>query len=229
MDTDDPTALSSIENRSKEEEDGGSLSNAVQRQQGATTTPGGGGGGNNMKRIASIEKFQKSAQNTFRRFRSWSQGGGGNGGNGGLTSSETTSAYEGGGGGGKSSRSMSMNSPPPSSSNRKSLTPATPGLNPTPTKHNPHHHSSNNNNNNPSTSSSQQPTDEPYLDEDELTPLIYGYLHKLGRNGHWQKRFFETNGERLTYYKSGKRKKVLATLDLYKVSLCLFVSLIDCV
>jgi len=216
MDTDDPTALSSIENRSKEEEDGGSLSNAVQRQQGATTTPGGGGGGNNMKRIASIEKFQKSAQNTFRRFRSWSQGGGGNGG---LTSSETTSAYEGGGGGGgKSSRSMSMNSPPPSSSNRKSLTPATPGLNPTPTKHNPHHHSSNNNNNNnPSTSSSQQPTDEPYLDEDELTPLIYGYLHKLGRNGHWQKRFFETNGERLTYYKSGKRKKVLATLDLYKV------------
>ena len=228
MDTDDPTALSSIENRSsKEEEDGGSLSNAVQRQQGATTAPGGGGGGNNMKRIASIEKFQKSAQNTFRRFRSWSQGGGG--GNGGLTSSETTSAYEGGGGGGKSSRSMSMNSPPPSSSNRKSLTPATPGLNPTPTKHNPHHHSSNNNNNNPSTSSSQQPTDEPYLDEDELTPLIYGYLHKLGRNGHWQKRFFETNGERLTYYKSGKRKKVLATLDLYKVSLCLFVSLIDCV
>jgi len=59
--------------------------------------------------------------------------------------------------------------------------------------------------------------DSSYLDEGELTPLIYGYLHKLGRNGHWQKRFFETNGERLTYYKSGKRKKVLATLDLYKV------------
>lgn len=58
---------------------------------------------------------------------------------------------------------------------------------------------------------------EPYLDDDELKPLIYGYLHKLGRNGHWQKRFFETNGERLTYYKGVKRTKVLATLDLCKV------------
>ncbi|KAL3793743.1 hypothetical protein HJC23_013305 [Cyclotella cryptica] len=58
---------------------------------------------------------------------------------------------------------------------------------------------------------------EPYLDDGELKPLIYGYLHKLGRNGHWQKRFFETNGERLTYYKSVKRTKVLATLDLCKV------------
>ena len=60
---------------------------------------------------------------------------------------------------------------------------------------------------------------EPYLDEDEAKPLIYGFLHKLGRNGHWQKRFFETNGERLTYYKSVKRTKALATLDLCKVSL----------
>jgi len=58
---------------------------------------------------------------------------------------------------------------------------------------------------------------EPYLDDDELKPLIYGYLRKLGRNGHWQKRFFESNGERLTYYKSTKRTKVLATLDLCKV------------
>ena len=66
---------------------------------------------------------------------------------------------------------------------------------------------------------------EPYLDEDELKPLIYGYLHKLGRNGHWQKRFFETNGERLTYYKSVKRTKILATLDLCKVSLYEFISI----
>ena len=210
MDTDDPSALDSIENRSKEED-----ANAV--QQGA-----GGGGGGNMKRIASIEKFQKSAQNTFRRFRSWSQGGGGGGGG------DSTSGYD---GGGKSARSMSMNSPPPSASSRKALTPATPGLNPTPTKQHPHHQS--HSSNNPSQQQQQQrrlsnhtTTDEPYLDEDELTPLIYGYLHKLGRNGHWQKRFFETNGERLTYYKSGKRRKVLATLDLYKVSICLY-GLID--
>eukprot|EP00577_Skeletonema_sp_RCC1716_P000001 CAMPEP_0113409002 /NCGR_PEP_ID=MMETSP0013_2-20120614/20912_1 /TAXON_ID=2843 ORGANISM="Skeletonema costatum, Strain 1716" /NCGR_SAMPLE_ID=MMETSP0013_2 /ASSEMBLY_ACC=CAM_ASM_000158 /LENGTH=896 /DNA_ID=CAMNT_0000295085 /DNA_START=147 /DNA_END=2837 /DNA_ORIENTATION=+ /assembly_acc=CAM_ASM_000158 len=206
IDTDDPTALSSIENRSKEE-DAASSTTAAQTQGGDSS--GGGGGGGSMKRIASIEKFQKSAQNTFRRFRSWSQGGG-------LTSSETTGTggtggggYEGGGIGGKASRSMSMNSPPPpSSSSRKNLpTPNTPGLNPTPTKL-------------PNPQQQQrlsETTQEPYLDEDELTPLIYGYLHKLGRNGHWQKRFFETNGERLTYYKSGKRKKVLATLDLYKV------------
>jgi hypothetical protein len=62
---------------------------------------------------------------------------------------------------------------------------------------------------------------EPYLDHDESKPLIYGYLRKFGRNGQWQKRFFETNGERLTYYKSVKRTKALATLDLCQVgSLC---------
>ena len=60
---------------------------------------------------------------------------------------------------------------------------------------------------------------EPYLDDGELKPLIYGYLHKLGRNGHWQKRFFETNGRSLTYYKNQKRSKILATLDLCKVRL----------
>ena len=66
---------------------------------------------------------------------------------------------------------------------------------------------------------------EPFLDEGEIKPLVYGYLYKLGRNGHWQRRFFETNGERLTYYKNVKRTTVLATLDLCKVStnlLCAF-------
>jgi hypothetical protein len=47
--------------------------------------------------------------------------------------------------------------------------------------------------------------------------LIYGYLQKLGRNGKWQTRWFETDGECLTYYKSSKRSKLLATLDLAKV------------
>ena len=48
-------------------------------------------------------------------------------------------------------------------------------------------------------------------------PLVYGYLHKIARNGVWQRRFFETDGERLTYYKSRKRIKLLASLDLLKV------------
>mmetsp|Transcript_4028 Transcript_4028/g.11647 ORF Transcript_4028/g.11647 Transcript_4028/m.11647 type:complete len:423 (+) Transcript_4028:331-1599(+) len=47
--------------------------------------------------------------------------------------------------------------------------------------------------------------------------LIFGYLQKLGRNGKWQTRWFETDGECLTYYKSSKRSKLLATLDLAKV------------
>jgi len=64
----------------------------------------------------------------------------------------------------------------------------------------------------------------PQLDVGEISPLVYGYLHKLGRNGHWQCRFFETDGERLTYYKNVKRTNALATLDLLKVSylFCMF-------
>jgi hypothetical protein len=59
------------------------------------------------------------------------------------------------------------------------------------------------------------------LDDDEEDvqegALIYGYLQKLGRNGKWATRWFETDGECLTYYKSSKRTKALATLDLAKV------------
>jgi hypothetical protein len=47
--------------------------------------------------------------------------------------------------------------------------------------------------------------------------IICGYLHKRGRNGKWQKRFFETDGEHLSYYKTSARCKLLATLDLVKV------------
>lgn len=47
--------------------------------------------------------------------------------------------------------------------------------------------------------------------------LISGYLQKYGRNGKWQIRWFETDGECLSYYKSSKRVKLLATLDLEKV------------
>ena len=47
--------------------------------------------------------------------------------------------------------------------------------------------------------------------------IISGYLYKQTRNGSWQRRFFETNGQTLTYFKSRKRTKKLAELDLYKV------------
>ena len=54
-------------------------------------------------------------------------------------------------------------------------------------------------------------------DDVEVRPLIYGNLHKLGRNGKWQLRFFETEGESLSYFKNEKRTKLLGKLDLQKV------------
>jgi hypothetical protein len=58
--------------------------------------------------------------------------------------------------------------------------------------------------------------DDAMLDATDAV-LIAGYLQKLGRNGKWQTRWFETDGECLSYYKSSKRNKLLATLDLAKV------------
>lgn len=54
-------------------------------------------------------------------------------------------------------------------------------------------------------------------EEEPIDALIYGHLQKLGRNGKWQTRWFETDGECLSYYKTSKRTKLLATLDLEKV------------
>lgn len=50
-----------------------------------------------------------------------------------------------------------------------------------------------------------------------MRPILYGYLHKLGRNGKWQKRYFESDGTSLMYYKTIKRTSILATLDLLHV------------
>jgi len=56
------------------------------------------------------------------------------------------------------------------------------------------------------------------LIEDLDGMIICGYLQKLGRNGKWQTRWFESDGECLSYYKNENRTKLLATLDLEKVS-----------
>jgi len=50
-----------------------------------------------------------------------------------------------------------------------------------------------------------------------VNPMIEGYLHKLTRNGVWQRRFFDVIGGYLTYYKNHKRSELLATLDLANV------------
>jgi len=44
-----------------------------------------------------------------------------------------------------------------------------------------------------------------------------GYLFKKSSAGEWQKRYFETNGNYLTYYKSSKMTKLLAALAVPQV------------
>ena len=63
----------------------------------------------------------------------------------------------------------------------------------------------------------QQRSSEEDLIEDLDGMIIAGYLQKLGRNGKWQTRWFESDGECLSYYKNENRTKLLATLDLEKV------------
>jgi hypothetical protein len=44
-------------------------------------------------------------------------------------------------------------------------------------------------------------------------PSVYGYLEKMGRNGKWQKRFFETDGESLSYYKNENEHSWLLSIS----------------
>lgn len=52
---------------------------------------------------------------------------------------------------------------------------------------------------------------------DDQDALLKDYLYKMTRDGRWQRRWFETNGIFLTYYKSRKREKLLAALSLLQV------------
>lgn len=57
---------------------------------------------------------------------------------------------------------------------------------------------------------------ENYIAHNDESPLS-GYLYKKTRDNRWQKRWFETNGVYLTYYKSRKMEKLLAALSLPQV------------
>jgi hypothetical protein len=59
--------------------------------------------------------------------------------------------------------------------------------------------------------------DENGLDSSIDSSGYSGYLYKMTRDGRWQRRWFETNGVFLTYYKSRKREKLLAALSLPQV------------
>mgnify|MGYP006081160895 CR=1 FL=1 len=52
---------------------------------------------------------------------------------------------------------------------------------------------------------------------DQKQLKMSGYLQKKSTAGEWQKRYFETNGTYLTYYKSHKMNKLLAALSLPQV------------
>lgn len=58
---------------------------------------------------------------------------------------------------------------------------------------------------------------EAYVPMTQDVVHISGYLHKRTRDMRWQKRWFETNGCFLTYYKSRKMTKLLAALNLPQV------------
>ena len=108
-------------------------------------------------------------------------------------------------------------------------------------------HGGNNNNNNNNSSSSNNYTktsstpvpdieksiltseqEEAVWEPHEVKPLIYGYLHKWGRNCQWQRRWFECDGQILAYYKNMKRNKLLATLDLSRVGVIVLSEDDDC-
>lgn len=46
---------------------------------------------------------------------------------------------------------------------------------------------------------------------------LSGYLYKKSTGGEWQRRYFETNGNYLTYYKTHKMSKLLAAVSLPQV------------
>lgn len=46
---------------------------------------------------------------------------------------------------------------------------------------------------------------------------LSGYLMKKSTKGDWQRRYFETTGTYLTYYKTNKRSKLLAALSVPQV------------
>lgn len=49
------------------------------------------------------------------------------------------------------------------------------------------------------------------------TNQMSGYLYKKSTAGDWQRRYFETNGTYLTYYKTQKMTKLLAALSVPQV------------
>jgi len=60
--------------------------------------------------------------------------------------------------------------------------------------------------------------DKPNMMRQDSTQLS-GYLYKKSSGGDWQRRYFETNGNYLTYYKTHKMSKLLAAVSLPQVGL----------
>jgi hypothetical protein len=61
----------------------------------------------------------------------------------------------------------------------------------------------------------------------KLPSSIAGYLLKKSTEGVWQRRYFETSGHFLTYYKSEKMTKLLAALALPQVGEIKYIGAVD--
>jgi hypothetical protein len=68
-------------------------------------------------------------------------------------------------------------------------------------------------------------TESTYMRQDSMQ--MAGYLYKKSSGGEWQRRYFETNGNYLTYYKSHKMSKLLAAVSLPQVGLIKLVGEVD--
>ena len=55
------------------------------------------------------------------------------------------------------------------------------------------------------------------MDDENGPSQMSGYLYKKASGGEWQRRYFETNGAYLTYYKTHKMTKLLAALSVPQV------------
>lgn len=54
-------------------------------------------------------------------------------------------------------------------------------------------------------------------DQNSSLILLSGYLYKKSQSGNWQRRYFETNGSHLAYYKTHKMTKLLAAVSMPQV------------
>lgn len=65
------------------------------------------------------------------------------------------------------------------------------------------------------------------MENESYQSQMSGYLYKKASHGEWQRRYFETNGAYLTYYKTHKMTKLLAALSVPQVGAIKMIGRVD--